>query len=239
MFFQSNKNCLGNGIIGSLAGGSTKIISGSTILLAGVFVAALIAAPFLPKDSELDADKLDALQKRMVPLSLQKPLLIEIEPIGEPSVFDPRVRVSKFIWAVALVTNGGSTGDHAEIIIEGINDGFYDNESPLLGKNAKPVKEGEKFIHLAHFLPRIESGLLSPKDLIYGRRSVIWMRTSDKVKEMIRGIEEEQSLPSDKRSREFNVRGRDAIFAWWDPRDDEWFNFNGKTGDNCYKQYQR
>ncbi|MGL5264517.1 MAG: hypothetical protein ACRDAI_08145 [Candidatus Rhabdochlamydia sp.] len=227
------KDYLGNGIIGSLAGGCTKALSGSSIVLTSMVAVGSIALLFSPKELELNADKLNVLQKRMTPLFLQKPLLIEIEPISEPSVLDPRVRVSKFTWAVTVVTNGGSTGDHAEIIIEGINDGFYNHESPLLGKNAKPVKEGEKFIHLAHFLPRIESGLLSPKDLEYETRTEIWMITSDKVQEMLRRIEKEQSLPKEERTRNFNIRGKDAIFPIWDPRQTDWFH-RGKTGDNCY-----
>ena len=104
---------------------------------------------------------------------------------------------------------------------------------PILGKHAKPVKEGEKFIHLAHFLPRIESGLLSPKDLEYQTRTEIWMRTSDKVQEMLRRIEKEQSLPKEERTRKYNMRGKDAIFPLWDPRENAWFN-RGEAGDNCY-----
>ncbi|VHO05314.1 hypothetical protein [Candidatus Rhabdochlamydia sp. T3358] len=227
------KNYLGNGVMGSLAGNCMKILSRSTIVFAGAVAVTAVAWPFLHEEFQLDTDKLNALQKRMTPLFLQKPLLIEIEPISLPSEIDPRMRVSKFTWAVTVVTNGGSTKDHSEIIIEGINDGFYNHESPLLGKHAKPVKEGEKFIHLAHFLPRIESGLLSPKDLEYQTRTEIWMITSDKVQEMLRRIEKEQSLPKEERTRNFNIRGKYAIFPIWDPREEAVFN-RGETGDNCY-----
>ncbi|QZA58220.1 hypothetical protein [Candidatus Rhabdochlamydia porcellionis] len=146
------KNYLGSGIIGSFAGGCTKIASGSAIMLSAIIITTLVSIPFFPSESRLDTDKLNALQKRMTPLSVQKLLLIEIEPISIPSVIDERVRVSKFTWAVTLVTHKGSEGNHARIIIEGINDGFYHEEALRIGI-AKKAGIGEKFIHLADYSP--------------------------------------------------------------------------------------
>ena len=118
----------------------------------------------------------------MTPLSLQKPLLIEIEPVSIPSVIDERARVSKFTWAVTLVTHMGSEGNHAKIIVEGINDGFYSNENPRI-KNENTVKNGEKFTYMAEFNPPIKSQIFLPtKKLKYDTRTEIWMVTSDRVK---------------------------------------------------------
>lgn len=221
------KNYLGSGAIGSFAGDCTKIVSGSAILFSAVFAAALISIPFFPSESGLDTDKLDALQKRMTPLSLQKPLLIEIEPVSIPSVIDERARVSKFNWAVTLVTHMGSEGNHAKIIVEGINDGFYSNENPRI-KNENTVKNGEKFTYMAEFNPPIKSQIFLPtKKLKYDTRTEIWMVTSDRVKKMLASIEEEKSL----QQPTFNYWGIHSKLYKLNPRK---LDLSGKVGDNCF-----
>jgi hypothetical protein len=167
----------------------------------------------------------------MTPLSLQKPLLIEIEPISAPSRIDPRIRVSKFTWAVTLVTHSGSEGNHAKIVIEGINDGFYDEEAPRIGV-ARKVGIGEKFIHLADYSPQIQSGLLSPDDLEYETRTEIWMRPSNKIKKMLEDIKKEQYFPTCRRP--FNFYGKASKFYTFTPWDKKWRIFSGETGDNCF-----
>ncbi|VHO03603.1 hypothetical protein [Candidatus Rhabdochlamydia sp. T3358] len=157
--------------------------------------------------------------------------MIEIEPISLPSVIDERVRVSKFTWAVTLVTHTGSEGNHARIIIEGINDGFYDEEAPQIG-TAKKVEIGEKFIHLADYSPQIQSGLFSPDALEYETRTEIWMRSSDKVKKMLEAIKKEQYFPAYRRP--FNFYGKNSKFYQFKPLDKEWRIFSGKVGDNCF-----
>jgi hypothetical protein len=163
-----------------------------------------------------------------------KPLLIEIEPkITAPSFIDNRVLVSKFTWAVTLVSHKGSNcigidpnkfshGNHAEIYIEGINDGFYNEKSPLIRK-AKPIAIGEKFVHLAHLMPPIESGLVSPHELEFETRSKIWMVASDKVKTMLQNISLEKNFSHDQRIK-FNLAGKDAYAS----------NFFGENGHNCF-----
>ena len=79
--------------------------------------------------------------------------------------------------------------------VEGVNDRFYNEKSPLINE-AKPVLIGEKFIHLAHYQPKIESGLLSPCDLEYETRTEIWMVTFEKIKMMLQNIENEKALSS-------------------------------------------
>lgn len=226
---NSVKNSLGNGIIGSLAGGCTKVIAGSTILFTGVFVTLLSTLPFFLKDSELDADKLDALQKRMVPLSLQKPLIIEIEPISEPSVFDPRVRVSKFTWAVTVITTEHFSKSHAALVIEGINDGFFNREACL--SIGAEIEVGEKFIYLAEFNPPVEAYFLSPSQLKYEKRTEIWMKTSDKVQEIIQDIGKEVLKENPRR---FNIRGKNAFLPNITYTKKKWVAFFELPGDNCY-----
>jgi len=147
------------------------------------------------------------LTNRIIKLSPERPLLVEIEPSSQPCAIDPRVRVSKFTWAVTLVTFSGSLGNHAEIIVEGINDGFYGANPPMFDNSAKPVSIGEKFIHLAHFTPRIESGLISPDKLKFETRTEVWMRACDKVKSMLSSIEEEKCLPR----QPFNLFGKESL----------------------------
>ncbi len=47
---------------------------------------------------------------------------------------------------------------------------------------------------LAHFLPQIESGIISPSALRYETRSEIWMISSKKVQEMLSHIEAEKTM---------------------------------------------
>lgn len=71
------------------------------------------------------------------------------------------------MWGVTLVTYQDTC--HAEIIIEGINDGFYNDESLRIGLK-KTIAIGKKFIHLAHYQPKIESGLIGPERLQFRRK---------------------------------------------------------------------
>lgn len=170
--------------------------------------------------------KQESLQKRSLPL---QDYLIEVEPISIPSQIDERIHVSKFTWAVTLVTNSGCFGNHAQIIIEGINDGFYNQDSARIGE-AKEVEIGEKFIHLADFSPKIDYGLLSSDKLTYETRTETWMRSSEQVKKMLEAIEEKKYLSKGKRNP-FNFGGKRSKLYKFNP---EKFNFSGKVGDNCF-----
>ena len=73
-----------------------------------------------------NAERIDALT------SITVPFLIEIEPISEPSQIDDRVLVSKFRWAVTLICRNGSEGNHASVIVEGLNNGEFDDLNKCL-----------------------------------------------------------------------------------------------------------
>ena len=207
----------GSGTLANIAIGSFAFGTGVTVLSPIIFPVAAAYA-YAEWKYNADEDKRKPIEERLKIILQQKPLLIEIEPkITAPSVIDSRVIVSKFTWAVTLVTHEGSLGNHAEIIVEGINDGFYNENSPVIG-SAKPVVFEEKFLHFADF-PPIQSGLLSPDDLEFETRSEIWMITSGKVKEMLLNIEREKSLPKGQR-HEFNKWGENA--------------FRGPKGHNCF-----
>ncbi|MEK7339583.1 MAG: hypothetical protein AABZ92_02575, partial [Verrucomicrobiota bacterium] len=225
------KDFFGGGVFGSLAAGTTVFYTGILAFSCSTLAALTIGGYFTKISIESYLEKTALLEKKKELLSPQthKPLLIEIEPISAPSVIDERVRVSKFTWAVTLVTHTGSEGNHARIIIEGINDGFHDEEAPRIGI-AKKVEIGEKFIHLADYSPQIQSGLLSPDALEYETRTEIWMRSSNKVKKMLEAIKKEQYFPAYRRP--FNFYGKNSKFYQFKPLDKEWRIFSGKVGDN-------
>jgi len=206
---------------GAIAGASTGILLGSAQRVSSYFFP--YALPdFLHK-------KQKALEERASFVSAEKPLLIEIEPISEPSIFDPRVRVSKFTWAVTVITTTGVSRSHAAIIVEGINEGFFNREACL--SIGTEIEIGEKFIYLADFNPPVQACLISLNELKYLKRTEIWMRTSDKVQEMIRNIGEELLR---KNRRWFNIRGRNALFPNVTTTEDKWVTFSAEPGDNCY-----
>jgi hypothetical protein len=224
---------LGNGAIGAWAG--TNTVSAITALgaanpvIAGVTGVIIVGGLFFVRKKE------ENIQAKMRLPRIQKPIFIEIEPkITAPSLIDDRVIVSKFTWAVTLVSNEGKTivggkpseifyGNHAEIYIEGINDGFYDSASPLLYA-AIPIGIGEKFLHLAHYTPKIEFGLFSPDDFKYEKRTEIWMISSKKVKQMLRNIEVEKTPINGKHHHIYNMYGKDAYGH----------KLYGENGHNCF-----
>lgn len=228
---RTAKGFFSGGILGAITGGCTGIAAGATALGVGSIVALQVSRQISPyfyatPDSLC---KKQVILKEKIPLSLQSPVFIEVEPISAPSTIDKKVCVSKFTWAVTLVTHTGCFGNHAQIIIEGINDGFFDQNSARI-KAAKEIEIGEKFIHLADFSPKIEYGLLSPDDLKYETRTETWMRSSDQVKKMLEAIEETKYRPKDK-LHPFNFFGIHSKFYKFNLYK---FNFSGKIGDNCF-----
>lgn len=230
----STRKLFGNGIFGTISTRATGLYTGAFVFSVGAVSTLAIYNYFVKENIDFYSKRIESLKKEKKLLSspTQKPLLIEVEPISTPSIIDERVHVSKFTWAVTLVTNSGTSGNHAEIIVEGINDGFYDQEAPRIGA-AQKVGIGEKFIHLADYAPRIQSGLLSPDDLKYETRSEIWMVPSNKVQKMLEAIEKEKYLPADQR-RPFNIWGIGSKIYKYSPKWTNPFSCSGKSGDNCF-----
>lgn len=224
---KATSQFFGGSVLGAAAG-----------FYAGVCTFSLVANVFpsisLVKDlcyfvmPEALCKKQETLQKTSLP-PLQGDL-IEIEPISAPSRIDERIHVSKFIWAVTIITHTGCFGNHAQLVVEGINDGFYSNETPLT-TNGKTIKNGEKFTYMAEFNPPIKSQLILPEEeMPFETRSETWIRTSDDIKKMIEDIEQEKCLPKENR-RIFNALGRGSKL----------YRINIKTlskvskvGDNCF-----
>lgn len=200
---------LGGGLLGSIAGGCVGLTLGAFAFSAGSVLCLSTGTSWI-LTRQLGRGKQKGDLDNRIDILLSPPqqyLFVEIEPISAPSSIDSRIRVSKFTWAVTLITYSGSLGNHAGIVVEGINDGFYGANPPMFNRRAKPVSIGEKFTHLAHFTPNIESGLISPNELKFETRTEVWMRSSDKVKAMLRSIEEEKSLPE----QPFNLFGKESL----------------------------
>lgn len=234
---EATSNFFGDGILGLLTGRFVLATATGAALFSGILGTILLSRMFFsPRSVEIAVDeKLELLQKKTTLLATPEPLLIEIEPISASSRIDERVRVSKFTWAVTLITHEGSNGNHAKIIVEGLNDGFYSHENPHI-KNENTVKNGEIFTYMAEFNPPIKSQIfLSNKKLKYDTRTEIWMVTSDKVKKMIESIEDESSLPEERQL--FNYWGIRSKIYKFNP--DDFWNFSGKVGDNCFTWAQR
>lgn len=139
------------------------------------------------------------------------PFYIGIEPISKKSRIDDRVSVSQLIWAVTLVAHTGCDGNHAEIRIEGISDGF-DNSQFSTSKNPISLEQGQYFMYVSHYRPSIESDVIFPgnEEAEYEERSAIYLAPSEKIKKMLIEIKKEKETPLKEKSP-FSFFGSDSI----------------------------
>lgn len=132
------------------------------------------------------------------------PFYVIVEPKTVPSIIDPLVRVSKLRWSACIIYTDGCCGEHTELIIEGIKDGFF----PVSKKF--PKKIGEHFMYLLHLQGpnAIECKSLNPERFHYIERTQVFLFESKKVKEMINS-----SILESKEPIKFSVFGCDSIFS--------------------------
>lgn len=143
-------------------------------------------------------------------------------PRAFPSGFNPNVLVSAFMWTVTLVKYQGFKGNHAQIIVEGVNDGFIPEKiirigeyftclMDLPGYQLKKDEKGNDI--LRNDKPkRFQSVRIDPKEKFiwhYDARSEVWKRSSEVVKEMLwKGYQEKKDPPEG-----FSLCGCDSIFT--------------------------
>ncbi len=75
--------------------------------------------------------------KNMLPFDVsqtQPNFSIRLEPICAKSKINPNILVSAFSWTVTIITHKGTSNNHSLILIEGLNDGYYNEESVRLCK---------------------------------------------------------------------------------------------------------
>lgn len=132
------------------------------------------------------------------------PFYVVIEPKTIPSIIDPHVKLSKLRWSVCLVFGSGLCGQHTELIVEGINDGFFPEE-----KENYP-KKGSHFLFLLHLTGAnsIKFKILNPATFTYKERTQVFLFPSQKVKTMINTTIKESDDPI-----KFNPLGCDSIFS--------------------------
>lgn len=128
------------------------------------------------------------------------PFFILVEPMTYPSYFDPSVRVSKFRWAVTLICYQGFSGQHSELITEGISDGSLEN-----------TEKGQPFIYVSHLISEnyIEAKAIDPKKLKYDERTEIWVKPANLVQKMLADIAKER----DAKNTKFSIFGSDSFFS--------------------------
>lgn len=216
----------GGGVLGGAIAGScvgVPLTLGAGVVLPIAAAAGYISYSFLNRDPpRITNTKTERRIDMMLP---RKRLFVEIEPISILSRIDDNVRVSKFMWAVGLITHEGSEGNHAQIIVEGISDEFYGSKYSKI-KNVEMIRVGEKFTYMCEFNPPVESTLFLPEQEIpHETRTPLHMRTSEQVKKMIEAIEKEK-LENPK----FNLWGKKSIIYKFNLQK---LNLSGRVGDNC------
>lgn len=219
---------LGSGTVATLATGALGVGLGTASFGLGM---ALPLFHFMPKIESLyttEMGKARHVANHINELIIERPLFVEIEPISFPSEIDDRMLVSKFTWAVTLVTYRGSFHNHAQIVVEGLNDGYFSSEGSF--KRMKPISMGEKFVYLSELNPPVQSGLLPPGTLKFVTRTEMWMRSSSRVKKMIDAVEEDKKLPNGYSS--FNSTGKHSLL-YKVPFFNECCSCD-TPGDNCF-----
>ncbi|CRX38731.1 hypothetical protein ELAC_1395 [Estrella lausannensis] len=136
------------------------------------------------------------------------PFYIIIEPKTLPCTLDENVRVSKLRWAISLICDdtNASSGQHALVFIQGINDG-----SLSLMINHKPINIGERFTIISHLKSEneIEIKPIEESKLRFIERTQIWLLTSRKIKKMLSAMEKER----DEKNTPFSILGSDSAFS--------------------------
>lgn len=166
---------LGGGTLTTIAAGSVSMGLGAVSFGLGMALPTIVTTPYIKSFYSKETQKVKNIAERVNVLAIERPLFVEIEPISSPSHIDERIRVSKFTWAVTLITRDKELDSHAQIIVEGLNDGYHDIKTTrLLEMNT--IEIGEKFIHLSDFNPPVRSGLLPSNKFDFATRTEIWMR---------------------------------------------------------------
>lgn len=163
---------------------------------------------------------------RLNGFSVERPLFVEIEPISVESLINPKVRVSKFTWAVTLVVAGGCTKGktniktHAELLIEGIYDGYfkaekYKKDSPAYQKKDE-VEVNKYFMNVAHLTYEgIESfPLQNPNSFVKSikERSEIWMKPASEINRMFNYIQQQKAKETPT-NKNFSVLGKESFLS--------------------------
>ena len=223
---------LGSGTVATFATGALGLGLGTASFGLGM---ALPLFHFMPKIESLyttEMEKARHVANHINELIIERPLFFEIEPISLPSEIDDRMLVSKFTWAVALVTRRGKCQNNAQIIVEGINDGFYNEQNNYI-QGVENLQLVAKFAYMCELKPPINSKIFTKEEkLNFFSRSEIWMRSACQTKKMIENIEQEKATFS----YSFNYWGIRSMFYKFNPQK---FNLSGKKGDNCFTWSQK
>lgn len=140
--------------------------------------------------SEKDnAQMLFKRNKKRIQALETRPLIIEVEPRSQKSKIDDKVLVSKFMWAVTMIANQGSNGNHAQLIVEGLNNSDLD-----LGE----IAHGNYFASVYHLQNATEISIALIKgEIRYQQRTQVWKVNSQKVVKMLDSIAEEKRKMED------------------------------------------
>lgn len=121
-----------------------------------------------------------------------KPFQVYVKSISAQSYIEKKIEISFFYWAVTLIADGrGSQGNHAAIIIEGLDD------------------NNQYFIHKAEFDGKnIKSEKINENEAFYEERTEVWIRNNASVRNMLDLIEKQKKNPPS-----FSLLGADSMFS--------------------------
>jgi hypothetical protein len=122
------------------------------------------------------------------------------QPISTKSRMDERVLLSQFYWGITLITHQGVCENHAEIVIEGIDN-------------------GEPFLYLADFTGDLIRGkyIVQSEEINFTTRSPVWKKEWVKARKILESIQKQvgNSIPFEKRgSTALGTGGKHNCFTW-------------------------
>lgn len=176
-----------------LQGIGIKLIQGTALSIIGPGIVGVFL-PIAAYEGYKAIKNVSNIKESLTPTSsIEKQIFIEIEPFSVKSRIDERAMVSKFTWSVTVITGPeGPAGNHTSILIEGI-----DSSNFSFG-----ATQGQYFMCQAHWVPPIKTRFINDDKFKYWlnqgiRRSHIFMRSSQKVSQMLTQILKERDEHSE------------------------------------------
>lgn len=166
-----------------------------------------------------------------------------IEPKCMESQSNDKMKVSAFRWGVRLITSEGIGENHVLILIEGINNGFFNQETESLcchyydpptcqdrcrcQEVNNTMTIGDRFAYIAHFYAPTPTdkhqGLIFFNPRIISK-SRMWKRNAEDVQRMIEGIRDTPLAP-------FNLMGQSLAGKVL-----SMLNWGERAGSNCLER---
>ena len=137
--------------------------------------------------------------------------------------YAPKIEFNEDKWAVTMICNSNSSSisfsNHAQLVIEGVKDEGkpFKKIIHLTGLTSKQEGVDVAFAGSRHCggmkrIGKVKTHDVTDKEIDYTHKSKTWVRSSEKVAEMLSEVEKEEVTPEEN-PRPFYILGRQSKFA--------------------------